>query len=308
MAAHRYWRIRPTANSAGITNGDVRIQDIEFRTSAGGADVTGSGTASANSNYSGETAANAFDSVVRTYWRATLSTTQWIKYDFGAGQDKDIVEVAIAADAANPGNAPATFFIEWSDDNTAWTTWGSYSGITGWYAGQRRTFQASGEVSTPTVPASARFWRIVATALQAGNTFTSMRIGEMQLRSSAGGADLTGSGTAIGGTNQTGGLPANAFDNNTTTEFMSNADSNTWWLGYDFGSGVSHQIVEFVLQAEDTSATTAPTAFILQRSSDGHGWNTNDSYSGQSWTAGETKTFSISQPASSARPVVFVCT
>jgi hypothetical protein len=140
--AHRYWRIRITASGNGA---DTGMAECELRTSAGGSDVTGSGTTifSTQLNTSSFAAANAFDNNTSTNWCSNgfgTSGGEWIGYDFGAGNTFNIKEVAFSCRSDFTPDAPKDFTIEFSDDNSTWFSSWSVTGQTGWSAGVTRTF------------------------------------------------------------------------------------------------------------------------------------------------------------------------
>lgn len=118
----RYWRIFLRRN--GPCDGNYTIAEVEFRESVGGADATGSGTAAASSDSGfGRVAANAFDNDGSTYWESNFNQhDSWLSYDFGSGTRKEIVEVAITARGATPSATPLVWYLQYSDDNTNWTT------------------------------------------------------------------------------------------------------------------------------------------------------------------------------------------
>lgn len=138
MAAHRYWRIRsPTRDPYGLA-------EVEMRTSAGGADQTGSGTAIASGNYTGYPPSNCYDNNNSTLWTTFTvplpSGGHWIGYDFGSGNDKDIVEFTLRA--RNDGfhtEAPLDPIFEYSDDASTWTRAGDAGGAA-WTSGEVRTY------------------------------------------------------------------------------------------------------------------------------------------------------------------------
>jgi hypothetical protein len=302
VSAYRYWGLSISAMDGGSA---VTIADLELRTSAGGVDQTGSGTASASNSAFGHGASGAFDGTSATDWSIS-GTGNWLAYDFGAGVTKAIVEIAIAADA-NPVNSPKDFKLMLSPDGLAWYPVWTITGITGWTSGQRRTFNSSGETTTPTVPNAARFWRIVSIANNGGSNSA---IAEIELKTTAGGSDQTGSGTAYSGTAIVTGNDADkAFDNNSTTKWQSTVTAYAW-LAYDFGSGVTKQIVQYSITAPNASTTETPKDFLFQRSQDGLGWVTHDTVTNQTgWSAAETRLYLSSVlPPANARPQVCVCT
>ena len=139
--SHRYWRI----NIYGLTSGTVTsIAEVELRSSEGGADITGSGTASANNETWGA-ASNAFDNDSGTFW-APNDVSGWLSYDFGVGNAYDIIELAITArNDSFYGQTPRHFDLQYSDDNTNWTTLYKFRGEA-FTIGQQRLFNASNNI------------------------------------------------------------------------------------------------------------------------------------------------------------------
>lgn len=156
MAAHRYWRLVISDTGGGGTNSAV-IGELILATTPGGASVATGGTASASDDYSGSSAANAFDGTQSSSnaWRSSTRTsdsgpTQWIQYDFG-GTPRDIVEMRIYYPAAGTFAltlAPKNFALYWSDDNKTWTRQRAWS---------EQTFTAGGTntYDTTAVPSGA---------------------------------------------------------------------------------------------------------------------------------------------------------
>lgn len=120
--AHRYWRIYVTAANGSTY---TAICEVELRASAGGADETGSGTAASSSNYPTLTPDKAFDNstVQANGWASNGGFPCWLSYDFGAGVTKEIVEVAIHFNVSGfLDQSPTAWSLQYSDDNSAWTT------------------------------------------------------------------------------------------------------------------------------------------------------------------------------------------
>ena len=124
MAAHRYWRLR--ADSLFGAGFYFSCAELKLRTVMDGPLVTGTGTAIVDSTLAGTSAANAFDGNLNTYWTCNASGAgAWIGYDFGAGNDKEIVQLAlqVRGDSLNANlQSPQTGVIQYSDDGAAWTT------------------------------------------------------------------------------------------------------------------------------------------------------------------------------------------
>lgn len=139
--AHRHWRIYITSILSGSY---VSIIESQMRETSGGADQTGSGTASASSTYTGEgaTPAKAFDNVL-TYpgWTNNADLPCWLAYDFGSGVTKEITEVTILNRNDSWWNqVPVAFEVQYSDNGTSWTTSWSVPNAGFTTTNQTRTF------------------------------------------------------------------------------------------------------------------------------------------------------------------------
>lgn len=142
MAAHRLFRLFIIS---GNSTSSCRIAELELRTVADVPEIPSGGSPIGSSQYStGNSYSRAFDGDVSTYWRNSSSQDipgQWIGYDYGAGNEKEIVQYAITA-WTTPTYAPKQFQLECSDDGGV--TWDLFSvqpaDQTGWTAGEQRVF------------------------------------------------------------------------------------------------------------------------------------------------------------------------
>ena len=139
--SHQYWRISildvETATTASA------IGEVEMRATPSGADQCSGGAASADAVFgAGLEADKAFDNSTTTLWSSTGKGNYnyaWLEYDFGS--NVSVAEFTIRS--RHDGFAyttPERFYIQYSDDGTAWTTaWGP-SVQTGWTTSETRTF------------------------------------------------------------------------------------------------------------------------------------------------------------------------
>ena len=134
VSGHRYYRMNI---SVGRTVSYLGIAELQLRIVAGGSQVAVGGTASASAVYGGNTAANAFDGNLSTYWEANSSFPYQLIYDFGAGVSKKIVEYAVAGEG---GVEPVAWTLEYSDNATTWTVADTRTGQTSWTAGTYNTY------------------------------------------------------------------------------------------------------------------------------------------------------------------------
>lgn len=121
--AHRYWRL------VGENGTGVNFYVIDFRLysdyDSAAVNLVGSGTAICGSYSSTYTPDKAFNGSTGSYWSSANVTANswdqaktWVGYDFGSGNDKDIVAFAVYFN----NNAPISVRLEYSDDGTTWTT------------------------------------------------------------------------------------------------------------------------------------------------------------------------------------------
>jgi hypothetical protein len=140
--AHRYWRLLINQSADTFS---TAIAELSLAATPGGANLIGTGTISASSvSQSAHAAAFAVDGDPATYWASNTASPlpgQWLVYDFGAGVTQQIVEVKLTAGAFLNGDqfAPSEFQLQWSNDNSNWTSaWNFRSAV--WTAGTQQTF------------------------------------------------------------------------------------------------------------------------------------------------------------------------
>jgi hypothetical protein len=129
MTAHRYWRINVTAAQSGT---QVSILRLELHSVAGGPNVASiSGNWSASSQFTnggGYTynAHNVIDGATdNDMWAPVNGVPAWIRYDAGAGSALVVSEIKMTArnDGGFWTQSPHTFGVQFSDDNSNWTSW-----------------------------------------------------------------------------------------------------------------------------------------------------------------------------------------
>lgn len=288
MAAHRYWRIKNRACSSSQTG----IGQIEMAETPGGATECTGGTAIASGSYGGPySPSSSFTGTPSNNWFTSGGTGYdgaWIGYDFGASNDKEIVEVRCGPGAEDISAMPRVFDIEYSDDNVTWTwAWTCYN--TAWVASTKVTF------TKPAQQASNRYWAILSANTQNGGG--DLVVSEMGLHETPGGPNIVGSGTGFYFPAD-GGYPAgNAFDGNTATIIYAGTTGKGVLLGYDLGSGNDAEVVEFSITSSNTSGgnnTRCIATGYLLYSQDGLTWLRCGDMTGETWGNTETKEFEAS--------------
>lgn len=168
---------------------------------------------------------------------------------------------------------------------TQWTGGAGVATDNTWIASTLALRPSSGALAAGT----ALEWRIsVDTSVQSTINFSAFC--EIELRATASGADITGTGSAYSSSNFSGSfLPGNAVDNNNSSMWHSASESSPKWR-YLFTSPVS--INEISIKARnDTENGVAPRKFDVQYY-DGSTWQTWWSESGHgAWTTGEVRVF-----------------
>lgn len=130
----RYWRVYITANDG--SGSYIGMTELELKDTLGGTDLTSAALASANAAASSSvnasnTEAMAFDNSSGNGWLGWVAP-QWIRWDFGAGNDKTIRQITIRGSWNAPSASPKDFELQRSGNGTDWTTVLTVTGQTAW--------------------------------------------------------------------------------------------------------------------------------------------------------------------------------
>lgn len=291
MAAHRYWRINITANAGDASF--LAIAEIEMRATVGGADQCSGGTASASASDGASPPGNAVDNNNTTRWSTPSGTTTgWWKYDFGSAVE--VVEYVIRAHPSTGGRSPKNWTLEYSDDDSTWTVADTRAALAYWGNGQARGFRCGQEFVGDAFAA----WMVSVSSNDGDTNY--LQIAEIELRTTAGGTDITGSGTASAASEVAGFEAGKAIDNNADTRWSTQSGTKSAWLRYQHPSDVS--IAQYTIQA-GTTGGRAPREWVLEGAAGDGIFFVRDARSGVTgWTAGETRTFDA--PSSAATGTV----
>lgn len=298
MAAHRYWRIVGTDFPSYI---EVRTAKMYTAYGLDAVDVCTGGTAIASSTYGGYPPSNAFDTSTGSTWSTSgAGGEQWIGYDFGAGNEKDIVAFALHTSSYVPTN----IYLDYSDDGANWTRQSSHLNDSGkWTQGALRGFTSQKQNSG----AGHAFWRWLGTAGPANNSLNCFS--DIKLLDQDGVNRLKDAVTEI---QTNGAYQPNAFwagrmlDDDLSTEYRG---PNTYpcWIVLRLGERVDASAL--VVSIGGGYDAYVPTDASIQYSDDGENWTTAKELTGLTWLAtGETKTFALdgSGPAVKRRRILSV--
>jgi hypothetical protein len=300
MAAHRYWRLYVTAAGSG---GYCSLAELEMYESIEPLNVCSGGTASASSDGFGWVPANAFNGThTGNGWHSganTLpATPEWLKYDFGSGNDKDIQAIKMVGrgDSNAVNQTPKDFQLQYSDDDSSWSTLFTITGAANWgaYYGTQ-FFKSGGRYLPPPVGAgtsSKRAWRVNATVVDGSDV---MSVSEITMRTSPSGSDVASGGTPFI-TNPSEGVVANAFDD-PSSDALSYVATGTALagvgehIGYLFAS--AKNIVEIAIRSRSSNGAQAPKDFTIDYW-DVNQWTTAHTVTGETgWGSAETRTFTF---------------
>lgn len=299
--AHRHWRIHITANAGGDLSALTQVQmyEIPFAENA-----IGGGTVSADSEFSGTYPDdNAVDHLLqdgsdsasneKLWASANTSPPHWIAYDFGMGNDIEILSVGLHMRRSDQSaQYPAAFSVQYSDDGSVWTTSWSESGLSLSAFEYHRSNHPAATVpgGSGSKHGSHAHWRLFL--MNPGDTAVS--VAEAQFRATPGGADQATGGTASASSTFSGFPASNAFDNDTGTLWNNSASgaNRRWaWLRYQFAAPVEVAEVALTMR-NDGFIATAPQHFAVQYSDDGTVWTTAWMVLGETgWSLGETRVY-----------------
>jgi hypothetical protein len=279
MAAHRYWRVR-AIQANGFPNGAA---EVELRTVIGGSTVTTGGTAISSGDYSGGyDKSYAFDGNPTDghEWAGNAADGSWIGYDFGAGNEKDIVEVAYTARQFYGAQSPYIASLDYSDDGSAWTP--SFSIKFGYFAGGETKVRSQVPAPDPGVNPH-KWWRII---FDTSTGYCSGSEGELHL--------------VPGGPDVTADLPIAFSDGGHYSDwsfsrmFDDDSGSLTACSGYgqaEFGDPVTLEEFVWTCRSGGGANYQVPLTGRVAYSDDGSTFTDAWSWDAVSWTDGETKTF-----------------
>lgn len=143
--------------------------------------------------------------------------------------------------------------------------------------------------------AAHRHWRLLFDENETGGS--SVSIAEVEMREARGGSDACSGGAASASSVAAPYAAGNAFDNSAATKWASSGFAKgAEWLAYDFGAGVTREIVEVTITSWTSLTIETPTRFRVQSSDDGTTWTTEwravkPTSTENQWAVGQTRTF-----------------
>jgi hypothetical protein len=321
-ATFRYWRLLFTE---AASNGwdSASLNNVQFRTSVGGANAATGGTPSVDSTFGGgDASANVFDDNSGTNWSGALGSlsagTSWCQYDFGEGNEVWIAEFTIESRSGGDGaRTPVGYTLQYSEDGTNWNDAEAITGGSNFGSAEVRTHavvmaqplaplmtgteiiaeidETLGQTDWKFTPPlqTFRYWRLLFTEM--GNNFDAASLANVEFRTVEDGPNAATGGTPSIDSSVVG-TGADVFDGNSGTVWSAVTGSitaGTSWCKYDFGAGNDTWIVQYLIEARSAGdGVRTPRGFKLQYSDDDINWYDADVVTGEAeWTGSEVRTF-----------------
>ena len=143
-----YWQILISRAANNTDNFYAALSEIQFRSSAGGSDLTSPslrGCVYGNSVFSTNYAYLAFDDSDTTFWESDIRFNEPVPIRWHFTGDVDIVEYALTSDAAYfSTEAPRDWKLQYSGDGITWVDAHTVSAETGWSSKETRIYTIGG--------------------------------------------------------------------------------------------------------------------------------------------------------------------
>lgn len=275
-------RVRLLFNSVS-DNANMLIAEITMLNSIGTNEITNTGgTVSASSYLSSFTPSNTIDGNASTFWLVLLvEDVTWWEFEFDSAVTITDYEISVR-DALDTDASPIRWVYQ-EHDGSDWVTKAKITTDDDWALGETRSFSTSEPINTTD---NHRYWQI---ACADSLDVSTLAVGELELRTSIGGAQAATGGFAV----ETA-LYATYYAYKAFNGIYSTSDEADCWLvlgqvgsfGYNFGLGNDLEIVEVAIFPRYGSFyTSAPINVDLQYSDNGWDWTTKIEYHGNTYTA-----------------------
>jgi len=180
-------------------------------------------------------------------------------------------------------------YCQYSDNDTDWTTYFSFSGLTvDDYAPFVNNDAYATRFSHPDLSysdGSGLYWRLLIDEVQEDDGY--IEIAEIQMRTTSGGADQCTGGVSGSANIYSTYVSARAFDDDNSTVYLGYLPG---WIFYGFPE--RKQIVEITVRSSNDSWWyRVPSRIRLQKSDDCRNWVTVLDGDSGTWTQNEEKTF-----------------
>ena len=261
-------------------------------TTIGGSTVCSGGTAFAGNTLPGFPASNAFNGSTSDFYSSNSGSANTINnylgYDFGAGNDKDIVDFRLYQYSSFESDMPGWAIVQYSDDDITYTNaWGIhyYGGAFGYTGAENLIASQSG---------GYKYYKLNFPAPQSGNQIVLQEISIVN--AIAIGAGFAWNATAVTADSDNGNYyneaPA-AVDGGQAEWISANAAGAHWWKGY-YGPDAPRATQIALRSSFAGSYTSAPASMDVMGSNDDVTYTTIASFSCATWTTNnQVQTFDL---------------
>jgi hypothetical protein len=273
----RYWQYK------GFTVAGTSMQLTDLQPHVSGASVVGAkATPSATTSSSAPTGSlsNLFDGALNTrcYWTDTVAEAGgfYIRADLGSA--KKIASVRLGG-FDTTDRYPSAFSLQYSDDDSSWTTQASVSGLS--YPGNN-TISDFIDVRGGGAITAHRYWRL--TGITIGGSF--LEISEIELWEGDYSYVITASNAPSSGSLKTLG------DGQLSTETSwadTTAEAGGFYIRFDFGAGFSISVDGLKLGAGANNNNFTSTISV-ESSNDASSWTPRGSVAGITYPGASTLT------------------
>lgn len=290
FAGSTYWEI--VFLGTRITEAAYGLSEIEMAESPGGADVCTGGTPYSFGGWSPSNHTDAFNNSNAETIAIANAALDGPRIGYQFPTPRFITHVRLwARNSAFSYQLPIAFAVRSSNDGIAWDFHGVILDLGGTPAAGEVREYAVAPTPVARVRANARLWRIRMTARGGGGPGI-WRVGEMVWARSVGGAQVATGGAPW--VDQVVNNQHRAFDGNNNTDWAGGSDAGPHQLGYIFPAAEPNIAQLRMSSPSGEPAADMPGAFTIDWSVDGLIWSQTDTYSGITWTTGETKNYTVS--------------
>jgi hypothetical protein len=304
----RYWRINVTANQPASGSTVTSMAGVQMHDTDFGPNLCVGGTVGADSESdSNYLKGNAFlsnntvgDNGSGDRWASGSGAfPHWLSYDFGS--NKIITSVSFFGPInANKSQVPYDFDVQFSFDNSTWSTyWSVSSNLASTGFQFFRAFKTTPTYSGGAPHGSHSYWRIAVGATLEAAGLGLAAVAEIEFRAIPNGNQATGGTAASKDYFQTNSTyqPSMAFDNNTSTivagDTAARTSGNHWWIRYNFPAPINNSSVRWRSRSDSFPENNIRFGAVQWSDSTSGPWTTAWGIPEQgTWTLGEMREFS----------------
>jgi hypothetical protein len=220
------------------------------------------GVASASAENISQEADKAFDNNPSTKWLEETSSTAWIQYELATPYA--VRQYVIAAGNDAPERDPKDWTFEGSDDGISWVVLSTETN-------QSFTTRLLGRVFLVNNTTAYSYYRLNISSNVSGGSIqiTDIFLYTLDFLSVTTNVAYGGGATSARQEYSFGSeIPSSAFDKNTSTKWLGDTVTGTFWLQYDFGS-IAWKLASYTICTGNDAPERDPKTWTIQASNTG---------------------------------------